>query len=149
MLLINWKLCLNGVQFFHQFFTSTNKFYLISRALRAAKSFTKHIKNIQLAHMNFNLWCDKILWEIELRAEREEKKLCPESRRSIQIRESPIEENAIRFAHYWWPESGSACLRTHFIIYFPPRDNVSLLRALKAISEFVVDRLLVQFINLF
>lgn len=36
-----------------------------------------------------------------------------------------------------------------FIIYFPPCDNVSLLRALKAISEFVVDRLLVQFINLF
>lgn len=35
-----------------------------------------------------------------------------------------------------------------FVIYFPPRDNVSLLRALKAISEFVVDRLL-QFINLF
>lgn len=36
-----------------------------------------------------------------------------------------------------------------FIIYFHRRDNVSLLRALKAISEFVVDRLLAQFINLF
>lgn len=87
------------------------------------------------------------------RAEREKKKLCPESRRSIQIRESPVEENAIRFSQYWWPESSRAgavvVFELIFIIYFPPCDNVSLLRALKAISEFVVDRLLVQFINLF
>lgn len=69
--------------------------------------------------------------------------MCPESRRSIQIRESAAVENPV-------------CARLVvtvfgliFIIYFPRRDNVSLLRALKAISEFVVDRLLAQFINLF
>lgn len=69
--------------------------------------------------------------------------MCPESRRSIQIRESAAVENPV-------------CARLVvtvfgliFIIYFPRRDNVSLLRAFKAISEFVVDRLLAQFINLF
>jgi hypothetical protein len=55
----------------------------------------------------------------------------------------------------WWPRAQPqqlfpfAVFELIFFIYFPPRDNVSLLRALKAISEFVVDRLLVQFINLF
>lgn len=77
--------------------------------------------------------------------------LCPESRRSFQIRESPL---LSRFSHYWWPArettcSFSAVFGLIFIIYLPRRDNVSLLRALKAISEFVVGRLLLQFINLF
>jgi hypothetical protein len=42
-----------------------------------------------------------------------------------------------------FPSSPSlAVFELIFFIYFPLRDNVSLLRALKAIFEFVVDRLL-------
>lgn len=83
-----------------------------------------------------------------------EKKLCPESRRSHQIRELASRRNrnlvfALLVAAAAVFVSSSAVFELIFFIYFPPRDNVSLLRALKAISEFVVDRLLVQFINLF
>lgn len=78
------------------------------------------------------------------------KKLCPESRRTIQIRELARKNRNLVFARL---VATAAFLFVVFglifFIYFPLRDNVSLLRAFKAIFEFVVDRLLVQFINLF
>lgn len=87
-----------------------------------------------------------------------EKELCPESRRSCHLRELPERTRNQVFALLVAGASVrarestllfAAVFELIFIIYFPPRDNVSLLRALKAISEFVVDRLLLQFINLF